>query len=84
MKVDESNYDVLYKAQELTSTDYGIIWRDAENIDGYIPTDNLFNIIEDLMCEIGSLNEKIEDLERPKEFDEHTAWQDQQLEEGLI
>ena len=84
MRIDESNYDAIYRAENYMSADYGIIWRDAENIDGFIPVENLFNIIEDLMCEIGSLNEKIEDLEKPKEYDEHTAWQDQQLEEGLI
>lgn len=83
MKIDKSNYDVLNKAQELTSTDYGIIWRDKENIDGYIPTDNLFNIIEDLMCEIGSLNEKIEDLERPKEHDNYDAYEDYMLERSM-
>lgn len=83
MKIDESNYDVIRKAEDYTSTDYGIIWKDAENIDGVIPVENLLNIVEDLMCEIGCLNEKIEDLERPKEHDDYDAYQDYMLEQSM-
>lgn len=83
MKIDESNYDVLCKVEELTGTDYGIVWKDVENKDGVIPVENLLNIVEDLMCEIGCLNEKIEDLERPKEHDDYDAYQDYMLEQSM-
>jgi len=49
-----------------------------------ITIQELVNTVEDLYCEVDSLKEEIEDLKRPKEFDEHTAWQDQQLEEGVL
>ena len=45
---------------------------------------DLVDMLEEQYYEIKYLEEKIEDLEQPKEFDEHTAWQDQQLEEGVI
>lgn len=45
---------------------------------------DLFDMLEEQYCENQRLLERIEDLEQPKEFDEHTAWQDQQLEEGVI
>lgn len=47
----------------------------------YITIDELVRKVEDLHCEVDSLKEEIEDLKKPSEFDEHTAWQDQQLEE---
>lgn len=48
-----------------------------------VPIDDLIQKIQDLYCEVDSLKEEIEDLKTPKEEDEHTAWQDQQLEMGL-
>lgn len=45
---------------------------------------DLVDMLEEQYYEIQRLMEQIEDLEQPKKFDEHTAWQDQQLEEGVI
>lgn len=45
---------------------------------------DLVDMLEEQYYEIQRLMEQIEDLEQPKEFDEHTAWQDQQLEKGVI
>ena len=67
MRVDESNYDVLYKATEITGIDYNIIWHDAENIDGYIDSEVLLDIIQDLMCELDNAKEKYEDLKQDLE-----------------
>ncbi len=64
MKVDESNFDLLKKVSDITYTDYEIQWFDAENIKGYIETDSLLSMIEDLICEVNNLQEKYEDLER--------------------
>lgn len=44
----------------------------------------LLDTIEDQYFEIKSLQEKIDDLELTKEYDEHSAWQDQALEEGIL
>ena len=64
MKVDEYVFDVVQKVEKKTSTDYNIMWKDAENVDGYITADDLFTMVEDLLYEIDYLEEKIEDLER--------------------
>ena len=64
MKVDESNYDILQRASEITSTNYEIKWFDAENIDGHIDAIELVSIIEDLICEVDRLEEEIEDMKQ--------------------
>lgn len=64
MRVDESNFETLKRASDITLTDYDIKWFDAENIDGYIDADNIISMIEDLIYEIGCLKEKIEDREQ--------------------
>ena len=84
MKIDEYVFEKIKKVEEKTMTDYDIIWKDTENVEGYITADDLFTMVEDLLYEIDHLEEKIEDLEQPNEFDEHTAWQDQQLEENCL
>lgn len=79
MKVDESNFRYLKNVEEITGYDYNIYWRDAENIDGYVSSETLFEMVKDLMLEITRYEEE---QEEEYEFDEYTAWQDQQLEEG--
>lgn len=64
MEVNETNFDVLQSASRLTGTDYEIIWKDAENIEGYITEDSLVSMLEDLVGEIERLEEEKEDLER--------------------
>lgn len=63
MKVDESNYDTLQKASEITDVDYEIQWKNAENITGYIELDALVDMIKDLIYEYGVLQEKYEGLD---------------------
>ena len=64
MKVDESNYEILSKASDITFTDYEIKWFDAENINGYIETDCLLSMIEDLILEVEHQKELYEDLQQ--------------------
>lgn len=64
MRVDENNFEILDKASKITGTDYEIKWYDAENINGYIETENLISIIEDLIYEIDRLQEELEDIEQ--------------------
>ena len=64
MIVDESNYEILERVSKLTLTDYEIRWFDKKNIYGYIETDNLISMLEDLLCEIDTLEEKYKDLEQ--------------------
>lgn len=63
MRVDEDNYWILQKASRITGTDYDIRWFDAENIDGYIDTQNICPMIEDLLIEIDRLQEELDDLQ---------------------
>ena len=62
MRVDESNYDALHKVSQITHVDYEIIWKDAENIEGYIDANGLFCMIEDLLYELDVQKEKYDDL----------------------
>ena len=86
MKVDEAVFDVITKAQEYTMTSYdNIYWRDAENIDGYIDAFALYEIVEDLVTELGVKEERIEELENDLkqvqyDIDPHDKW----LEEGIL
>lgn len=63
MRINENNYSTLKRASEITGEDYDIKWFDAENFDGYIDTDELISIIDDLIYEVGRLEERLEDLE---------------------
>ncbi len=56
-KIDE---DKLKKIEQITCTDY-------EAKLGYLPVENLNDIIDDLMLEIDKLEEKINDMEQDLE-----------------
>lgn len=58
--------------------EYGYWIRDRFKNKDYITLEELINDYEDVLCEIENLQK--EKREEPSEFDEHTAWQDQQLE----
>lgn len=64
MMVDESNYETLDRASKMTGTDYDIRWFDAENIKGYIDSETLLTMVEDLIIEVDRLQEEIEDMEQ--------------------
>ena len=64
MIVDESNFDILDRVSKMTLTDYEIRWFDEKNINGYIESDSLLSMIEDLLCEIDSWEEKYKDFEQ--------------------
>lgn len=67
MKVNESNYGVLKKVSDTTLVDYEIKWFDAENIDGYIESESLISMLEDLLGELEKEKEKYEDLKNDLE-----------------
>lgn len=69
MKIDEYVFEKIKKVEEKTMTDYDIIWKDTENVEGYITAEDLFTMVEDLLYEIDHLEEKIEDLENKENFD---------------
>ena len=85
MRIDESNFETIQKASEITLTDYNIYWKDAENVDGYIDTDDLVTIIQDLICEIEHKEEEIEDLknqEKESEYDPYDLYMEHK--EGIL
>ena len=63
MKVNEDNYETIKRAEEITGGN-NIRWFDAENIDGYIETDNLLAIINDLVAEYHRIEEEYQELEQ--------------------
>lgn len=63
MKIDENIYDDLEKVSKITGVEYDIKWFNAENIDGYIEQDDLFAMLQDLLCEYDRLKEEMEDQE---------------------
>lgn len=67
MKVDESNFDLFQRVAKATGADYDIKWFDAENIDGYIHEDNILAMLEDLLYELDSAKEIIEDIKNDVE-----------------
>lgn len=61
MKVDESNFNIFCNLEK-KGIEARIIWKDAENIEGYIPEEDLLKIMEDIIFEYGLLEEEHEDL----------------------
>ena len=64
MRVDESNFDIFDRVQNLCGYNYNIAWTDSHNLKGMIHPDEMLSMIEDLICEIDRLEEKIEDREQ--------------------
>jgi hypothetical protein len=63
MKVDESNFETLQRAYDITGITNKIFWRDAENIDGYIDTDDVINLMDVLIDEYNYKRDELQDLE---------------------
>lgn len=62
MRVDESNFDIFDRVQNLCGYNYNIAWTDSHNLKGIIHPDEMLSMIEDLICEIDRLEEEKEDL----------------------
>lgn len=64
MKITQDEFDIISKASEITLTDYEIKWTDHDNLEGYIDSEDLLVIIQDLICEIEHKEEEIEDIKQ--------------------
>lgn len=86
MRVDESNHETLQRAYDITGSINKIYWRDAENIDGYIDTDDVMTLMQDLINEYEYKADEVRDLESKEkqedEYDPHDVWLDHQA--GII
>lgn len=86
MKINQDIFDILDKVQKITLTDYRYFWSDAENLDGYVDSNTLFDMVCDLVCEVESMQELIEELRNKEneeyEYDPHDIWLDHK--EGII
>jgi len=60
MKVDETNYEILQRISDITKVEYEIKWFDAEDIDGYVDTNIVLAMLEDMICEVDRLKEELE------------------------
>lgn len=61
MKVDNNIYEILKKVEKITSGSSEIVWMDKDNYEGYVFTDSLYSLLEDLLYEYDLLQEKLED-----------------------
>lgn len=87
MIVDESNHETLQRAYDITGSPDKIYWRDAENIDGYIDSDDVISLLGDLIIEYEHKAEEVRDLENRdllEDPDLYDKYEDQMLEEGKI
>lgn len=64
MRVTPDNYEILKKASDITLVDYDIKWFDAENYEGYIDSEGLLSMIEDLIVEYNHKEEELEDIKQ--------------------
>jgi hypothetical protein len=64
MRITQDEFDIISKASEITLEDYEIKWTDHDNLEGYIDSEDLLVIIQDLICEIEHKEEEIEDIKQ--------------------
>lgn len=69
MRVDESNYAVLRRAEDMLGIDYEIKITNDDECKGFIDNDAVSEMIDDLCSEIDRLKEE---LEEQKEYYEET------------
>lgn len=62
MRVCEDNYGVLRRAEDMLGTDYGLNITNDDECKGFIDTDNLTQMIDDLCMELDRLKESLDDL----------------------
>ena len=63
MRIDETNYETLQRAYDITGKPNKIFWRDAENIDGYIDTDDVIELMDALIDEYNGKRDELQELE---------------------
>ncbi len=64
MIIDESNQEIFEKVKKITLTEHKIAILKNGEIKSYIDLEGMLDIIQDLLCEIDSLNEQIKDREQ--------------------
>jgi hypothetical protein len=81
MKINEDNISLLDRVREITGSDVNVVWTDAENLQGYVAAEDLYEVIGDLLVEIGRLNEELEEViedrnenYQPKPFDPYREY----------
>ena len=68
MRVDEDNYGVFRRAEDMLNTDYEINITNDDECKGFIDNDNVAQMIDDLCSEVDRLKEE---LEEQKEYYEN-------------
>lgn len=63
MRIDESNYSVLRRAEEILKIDFSINITNDDECKGFIDEDNVIEMIDELCTEIDELREQLEDQE---------------------
>lgn len=68
MRVDESNFGTIQTAYDITGADNMIYWRDAENVDGYIDTDYIIELMEELIKKYVKLEDEVREYEKKYDY----------------
>lgn len=71
MRIDDSNFETFDKVQKRCGYNYDIIWTDSHNLKGYVDPYTMLNMMDDLLCEMGRIEEKQEDIDDLKREIEH-------------
>lgn len=86
MRIDETNFETLQRAYDITGKTNKIFWRDAENIDGYIDYEDLISLMDALIDEYNYKRDELQDLEnyidKDSEYDPYDTYLD--YKEGII
>ena len=75
--INIENEDVINEIKRISGLDFGIVGN-------YVPCDRVEDIFQDLICEIVSLEERIDDMTTPKEYDPYDTYIDEKLESGQL
>lgn len=62
MRVNEDNFGILRRAEDLLGIDYEINITNDDECKGYIEDDNLIQMIDDLCMELDRLKEMLDDM----------------------
>ena len=72
MKINVDNYELFKKVQNITCNkieNYGVIWKNKEELEGYVDSDGLLLMIEELIWEVDRLNDEIKQVNQ--EFEDY-------------
>ena len=62
MRIDEYNFEIIQRAYDITGIPDKIYWRDAENIDGYIDTSDVIDLLDGVIDKYNGKRDELQEL----------------------